>query len=442
MVRSMELGVVGKPNVGKSTFFSAATLAPAQIANYPFTTIEPNRGVAFVRVKCPHLEIGKPCNPVHGGCQDGKRFVPVDVLDVAGLVPKAHEGRGLGNKFLDDLRQAAAFIHVVDTSGGTDFEGNPVKPGTHDPLEDVRFLEEELAHWVRGILARDLDKVARRAELEETPMERVLHERLAGLGVTESQIHVALTDAGMDAHPSRWTAEDTFRLSKQILRRGKPMMVAANKADIAPPEAIGRLRKDAGTLVVPTAAEFELSLRRAAKAGLIAYEPGASTFRILDPGKLSPAQLAGLNRIESFLETHGSTGVQPCIEEAVRTVHRRGVLGLQAVLLRGPPVPGPPELPPAGLRGPEGGYRRARGPGTEGPVREGHPPAPLEDAGVPGAGPEARVRGDGGGHPVRASVHLRQGHRRVRPGPRDARDGSVHDGTRRPRGASRTPGGP
>ena len=316
----MELGIVGKPNVGKSTFFSAATLAPAQIANYPFTTIEPNRGVAFVRVKCPHLEIGKPCNPVHGGCQDGKRFVPVDVLDVAGLVPKAHEGRGLGNKFLDDLRQAAAFIHVVDTSGGTDFEGNPVKPGTHDPLEDVRFLEEELAHWVRGILARDLDKVARRAELEETPMERVLHERLAGLGVTESQIHVALTDAGMDAHPSKWTAEDTFRLSKQILRRGKPMMVAANKADIAPPEAIGRLRKDAGTLVVPTAAEFELALRRAAKAGLIAYEPGASTFRILDPGKLSPAQLAGLNRIESFLETHGSTGVQPCIEEAVRTL--------------------------------------------------------------------------------------------------------------------------
>ena len=316
----MELGIVGKPNVGKSTFFSAATLAPAQIANYPFTTIEPNRGVAFIRVPCPHIEIGKPCNPVHGGCQDGKRFVPVDVLDVAGLVPKAHEGRGLGNKFLDDLRQAAAFIHVVDTSGGTDFEGNPVKPGTHDPLEDVRFLEEELAHWVRGILARDLDKVARRAELEETPMERVLHERLAGLGVTESQIHVALTDAGMDAHPSKWTAEDTFRLSKQILRRGKPMMVAANKADIAPPEAIGRLRKDAGTLVVPTAAEFELALRRAAKAGLIAYEPGASTFRILDPGKLSPAQLAGLNRIESFLETHGSTGVQPCIEEAVRTL--------------------------------------------------------------------------------------------------------------------------
>jgi ribosome-binding ATPase YchF (GTP1/OBG family) len=315
---AVELGIVGKPNVGKSTFFSAATLAPAQIANYPFTTIEPNRGVAFVRVPCPHVEIGKPCAPVHGTCHDGKRFVPVDVLDVAGLVPKAHEGRGLGNKFLDDLRQAAAFIHVVDASGGTDFEGNPVKPGTHDPLEDVRFLEEELAHWVRGILARDFDRIARRAELEETPMERVLHERLAGLGVTEAQIHLALGDAAVDARPTKWTPEDMLRLASRVLRRGKPMMLAANKADLTPPEAIERIVKGAGAIVVPTAAEFELALRRAAKAGLILYEPGASSFRVVDPGKLTPAQLAGLKRIESFLLDRGSTGVQAAIEEAVR----------------------------------------------------------------------------------------------------------------------------
>ena len=314
----MELGVVGKPNVGKSTFFAAATLAPAQIANYPFTTIEPNRGVAFIRVSCPHVVIGKPCAPIHGVCQDGKRFIPVDVLDVAGLVPKAHEGRGLGNKFLDDLRQAAAFMHVVDASGGTDFEGNPVKPGEHDPMEDVRFLEEELAHWVRGILSRDFDKLARRAELEETPMERVLHERLAGLGVTEAQIHLALGDAGVDARPTKWTPTDMLRLAGRILHRGKPMMIAANKADIAPPEAIARITKEAGTLVVPTAAEFELALRRAAKAGLIAYEPGASSFTIADRGNLTAAQLAGLKKIEAFLAARGTTGVQPAIEEAVR----------------------------------------------------------------------------------------------------------------------------
>ena len=309
---------MGKPNVGKSTFFSAATLAPAQIANYPFTTIEPNRGVAFIRVPCPHTEIGKPCNPFHGTCQEGRRFVPVDVLDVAGLVPKAHEGRGLGNKFLDDLRQAAAFVHVVDASGGTDFEGNAVKAGEHDPLDDVRFLEEELAAWVRGILQRDFDKVFRRAELEETPMERVLHERLAGLGITENVIHQALQEAGMGERPSKWDKDDLLRLSDRILKRGKPMMVAANKADLAPPEAIERLKAEAGTMVTATASEYELALRRAAKAGLIAYEPGASSFAIPDPAKLNAAQTAGLKKVEAFLESHKTTGVQPCVEDAVR----------------------------------------------------------------------------------------------------------------------------
>src|SRR5438034_8622763 len=199
----MELGIVGKPNVGKSTFFSAATLAPAQIANYPFTTIEPNRGVAFIRFPCPHVEIGKPCAPIHGGCQDGKRFVPVDVLDVAGLVPKAHEGRGLGNKFLDDLRQAAAFIHVVDATGGTDFEGNPVPPGTHDPLADVQFLEDELAHWIAGILARNWEKEARRADLEEVPPEKVVFGRLTGLGFTEMQVHLAVRETALDPKMAR-----------------------------------------------------------------------------------------------------------------------------------------------------------------------------------------------------------------------------------------------
>ncbi|HTD80798.1 MAG TPA: TGS domain-containing protein, partial [Thermoplasmata archaeon] len=139
-----------------------------------------------------------------------------------------------------------------------------------------------------------------------------------GLGVTENQIHGALIDSGMDSHPPKWTPEDVLRLSKRILQRGKPMMVAANKADIASPEAIERLAKEAGTIVVPTAAAYELALRRAAKAGLIAYEPGASSFRILDPGKLTAEQLLGLKKIEAFLVALGSTGVQPCIERAVR----------------------------------------------------------------------------------------------------------------------------
>ncbi|MGQ0796689.1 MAG: redox-regulated ATPase YchF [Methanobacteriota archaeon] len=313
----MELGVVGKPNVGKSTFFAAATLAPAQIANYPFTTVEPNRGIAYVRKRCPHLDIGRPCKANNAPCQDGVRLVPVELLDVAGLVPRAHEGRGLGNKFLDDLRQASAFIQVVDASGGTDFEGNPVPPGSHDPIEDVRFLEDELAHWMAGIVGRNWEKDARRADLDATPPERVLHDRLTGLGFTEAQIHQALRETPLDPKMARWTAEALLRLATNLRRRGKPMLLAANKADLASAAQLERFRGLAGYDAVPTAAEYELALRRAAKAGLITYEPGADSFGVSDASKLSPAQAKGLERIRTFLKERGSTGVQACIEDAV-----------------------------------------------------------------------------------------------------------------------------
>ena len=308
---------MGKPNVGKSTFYAAATLAPAAIANYPFTTIEPNRGVAYVRHRCPHLDLGVPCHPNNAPCQDGTRLIPVELLDVAGLVPKAHEGRGLGNKFLDDLRQASALVHVIDASGGTDFEGNPVPAGTHDPLDDVRFLEDELAHWIAGILSRNWEKESRRADLEELPPEKLLAERLTGLGLSEPQIHLAVRDSALDPKMARWTADDLLRLAANLRRRGKPMILAANKTDLAPKDRMEALRSAEGYRVVPTCAEYELALRRAASAQLITYEPGAPTFTISEPSRLSPAQAKGLDRIRAFLEAHGTTGVQPCVEEAI-----------------------------------------------------------------------------------------------------------------------------
>src|SRR2546423_14980246 len=181
----MELGVVGKPNVGKSMFFAAATPAPVHIANYPFTTVQANHGVAYVLKKSPHQEIGRPCKPKNAPCQGGTRLIPIEMLDVAGLVPKAHEGRGLGNQFLDDLRQASALIHVIDATGATDFEGNPVPTGSHDPTEDVRVLQDELAHWIAGILSRNWDKEARRADLEATPPGEGVLGRLPCLRFTE-----------------------------------------------------------------------------------------------------------------------------------------------------------------------------------------------------------------------------------------------------------------
>ncbi|MCI4371368.1 MAG: redox-regulated ATPase YchF, partial [Thermoplasmata archaeon] len=279
--------------------------------------IQANRGVAFVRKRCPHVELGVACKPSNAPCQDGIRLIPIELLDVAGLVPKAHEGRGLGNKFLDDLRQASALIHVIDATGGTDFEGNPVPPGGHDPLEDVRFLEDELAHWIAGILSRNWDKEARHADLAETPPEKVLLGRLTGLGFSEFQIHLVLRETPLDPKLARWTAEDLLHLARVLQKRGKPMVIAANKADLASREMIEPLLHVEGYRAIPTCAEYELALRRAAAAGLIAYEPGASSFRLVHPEKLSPAQTKGLDVIHAFLRERGSTGVQACIEEAV-----------------------------------------------------------------------------------------------------------------------------
>jgi ribosome-binding ATPase YchF (GTP1/OBG family) len=312
------LGIVGKPNTGKSTFFSAATLAPAEIANYPFTTIKPNRGVGYVRTPCVCKEFNVKDTPVNSLCLEGVRLIPVEFIDCAGLVPGAWQGRGLGNQFLDEIRKADVLIHIVDASGGTDSEGRICKPGEHDPVEDVKFLEREITMWMANILKKDWPKIARTAESEAKDLLTILEERLSGLAIKRVHIFEAVRRTGLNPDkPTSWSEEDFLRFIDALRQIAKPMLIAANKMDIPTAEEnFERLRK-LNYIVVPCCAEAELALRRAAEKKLIDYRPGDCSFKINSPEKLTESQLKALETIrERVLLKFGSTGVQEAINMA------------------------------------------------------------------------------------------------------------------------------
>ncbi|MBN1861410.1 MAG: redox-regulated ATPase YchF, partial [Candidatus Thermoplasmatota archaeon] len=296
----MQLGIVGKPNVGKSTFFNAATKAHAEIANYPFTTIEANRGVMYIRKPCPCRDAHVTCTPHNSRCIDGIRFVPIEAIDVAGLVPDAHKGKGLGNKFLDDLRQAHALIHIVDASGSTDAEGNPCNIGTHDPLTDVAFLEKEINYWLFGIIKKSWEVIARKCELEGKKIEKMLTEQLTGLGIKEEHITGAIRKINLDnERPSQWKDEQIFKLTDYVRIISKPIIIAFNKCDKAPEAFIEKRNELTNYIVIPCSAESELALNNAAEKGIIAYTPGSNDFTVLKKEELTENQLKALEYIRT-----------------------------------------------------------------------------------------------------------------------------------------------
>ena len=312
----MLIGLLGKANVGKSTFFSASTDNIVNIANYPFTTVKPNLGICHVRIKCVCTEFGVKDNPVHSICIDGIRFVPIQIIDVAGLVPGAHEGKGLGNKFLDDARQADALIHVIDISGSTDSEGRPLTPGTGDPLEDIRFVEKEFDLWLVSITKREGDNM-KQLDSSGLSTTQVLKKRLSGLGVTELAIDKVLNKLNLHNKKIKsWSEQEIFDFCQNIRRIVKPVVIAANKADVSTSQ--NNLEKiiEKHTHVTACSSELEMLLRKAVKNGFVHYLPGDNSFEIKENTQLSDKQRQALEIVANFIKKHGSTGVQEIINSA------------------------------------------------------------------------------------------------------------------------------
>jgi ribosome-binding ATPase YchF (GTP1/OBG family) len=312
----MLVGLVGKPSAGKSTFFKAATLAEVEIASYPFTTIKANHGVGYVKVECIEEEFGVKCNPNHGFCIRGKRFVPVDLMDVAGLVPGASEGKGLGNKFLDDLRQADVFIHIVDASGTTDVTGKQTTG--YDPCNDVIFLEDELNKWFFDIMIKVWKGFARKAESENLNFSEAVAKQFSGLKVKEDDVKDVLLKLNLAKKPSQWNNDEIMNFSSELRKHCKPMIIAANKCDCKEAQQNIKKMQDKFSqyMIYPCSADSELALREASKTGLIEYIPGEKNFRII--GKLNDKQKEALEKIKSdVLDIYGGTGVQEVLNLAV-----------------------------------------------------------------------------------------------------------------------------
>lgn len=311
----MLIGVVGAPNKGKSTFFSAATRVDAEIANYPFTTITPNRGVTYVRSPCPHVTLGLPaCNARNSKCINGVRLVPIGMIDVPGLVPDAHKGKGLGNKFLDSIREADALIQVVDATGKTDLQGNPCD--SCSPVEDIDFLQHEIAHWLAGIMIRG--KTKPQSSLQE------MATSLSGLKISADMLQKAADECGLDIRTGLPDEEGTLRLAHALLSRRVPTIIACNKIDIAGARAqYEQVKALKGSDAFACSAAVELALRKASEAGIIDYYPGAKDFRII--GTPTPKQQEALSSMQKLLSENNGSGVQEAIDCAVYR-HLKGIV--------------------------------------------------------------------------------------------------------------------
>jgi ribosome-binding ATPase YchF (GTP1/OBG family) len=314
---SYKIGLVGKPSVGKSTFFNAATMNDVPEGAYPFTTIDPSMGEAYVRVDCAAPEFDHTCTPNHGYCTEGVRFVPTKLVDVAGLVPGAHEGKGLGNQFLTDLNEADVLVHVVDFTGETDLEGEPTE--NHDPREDIDFLEDELDMWYLDILEKGIERYRSGYHGEDKAIEDDLAEQMSAFKINADEIKQVVLALNLELDPDTWDDEDREALAREIRIRTKPMLIAANKMDTPEAQAnwepITEDPEYEHLTFVPVSAHAEKALKNGNEQGVLDYRPGDEDFTVT--ADLPEEKAAGLEQIQEFVTEFGGTGVQQALETAL-----------------------------------------------------------------------------------------------------------------------------
>ncbi|TFH04033.1 MAG: redox-regulated ATPase YchF [Candidatus Thorarchaeota archaeon] len=315
------VGIVGKPSCGKTSFTNAACKTDFKVGSYPFTTIEANVGVTHIRTACACTDFDVVDNPKNSICIDGVRLVPIKLIDVAGLVPGAHEGRGMGNQFLDDLRQADVLIHIVDASGALDSDGQEVGAGSQDPADDVRFLEEELVEWMLDIVKKDWRRVTGRVKSEGAKLDELLLEKLSGLKITRAHILMALRKSNLKPeNVDKWTDDETREFVKILQQTAKPIIIAANKIDRpGAEENYKRLQEEfPDYMILPVSALAEKALKDLDQKGVIKYIPGNDDFEVVQDGSLKEAESVQLEKLrENLLKKYGGTGVQNILNKAV-----------------------------------------------------------------------------------------------------------------------------
>ena len=316
----IKIGLIGKTNTGKTTFFNSATLSSEEISSYPFTTKTPVSGVAHAITLCVHPEFKITDNPNNSKCLEGWRYIPIELIDLPGLIKDAWKGKGLGNQFLSIAAQSDVLLHVVDASGGIDSTGKITEVGTGDPISDFADIEEELIMWYHKIIEGNRDKVSKLIKSGTDILDAVT-DLYRGIGVTKNHVKEAFIATGLvEKQFDDFDMVDSKKFSLSLRKISKPTLIVANKIDVEGADKnFARLRERYNdSIVIPASGDSEFSLRRAEQKGLIKYSPGSEQFEIIKSDDLNQKQVDALNFIKKgIMGEYMRTGVQFAINVAV-----------------------------------------------------------------------------------------------------------------------------